>query len=320
MTFQSTNNLYGFPQPLTRVFPAPIIAQRAPETTDFIYPIGQEWVDEVGQAVYFLTAVVSNSATWIPGGSSSGSLSTLTTQDDNVATPVAGTILVDGATSQLETTSSGNTVTIALVDAVITPGSLEVTGLLTGDAGTTIHSAGTPINIGTDTDTAAINIGTAGDRTTTIGSDTASAEVLIQVGSGGTVQLMSNGGNISSKSDGGILELAGGGGPIFIGADHTASSVEIGAAEAGAILIESGTSVTIGSELTLAKSGKGTLTSGVYTLAVTGVTTSSLVFPSYVVPEVTPGILSGVCTSGHITITSTDLTDSTSTIQWFTIN
>jgi hypothetical protein len=39
MSFQSTNNLYGFPQPLTRVFPAPIISQRTPTTADYKYPI-----------------------------------------------------------------------------------------------------------------------------------------------------------------------------------------------------------------------------------------------------------------------------------------
>lgn len=34
MTFQSSNDLYGFPQPLTSVFPASIKSLRAPATSD----------------------------------------------------------------------------------------------------------------------------------------------------------------------------------------------------------------------------------------------------------------------------------------------
>jgi len=68
----SNQNLYGFPQPLTQVFPPPIIAQRAPSSSDYQYPLGQEWVDEVGMNAYILVNVASNSATWAEQGGVSG--------------------------------------------------------------------------------------------------------------------------------------------------------------------------------------------------------------------------------------------------------
>lgn len=57
-------NLYGFPTPINTVFPAPIIAQRAPTTSDIEYPPGQVWVDQAGNEVFFLVEVVAGSARW----------------------------------------------------------------------------------------------------------------------------------------------------------------------------------------------------------------------------------------------------------------
>lgn len=64
MVASSQNNLYGFPQPLSRVFPAPIVAQRAPTTSDIAYPPGQVWDDQAGGNIYFLVEVVGGSAVW----------------------------------------------------------------------------------------------------------------------------------------------------------------------------------------------------------------------------------------------------------------
>lgn len=64
MVASSKNNLYGFPQPLSRVFPAPIVAQRAPTTSDIAYPPGQVWDDQAGGNIYFLVEVVGGSAVW----------------------------------------------------------------------------------------------------------------------------------------------------------------------------------------------------------------------------------------------------------------
>lgn len=64
MVASSKNNLYGFPQPLSRVFPAPIVAQRAPTTSDIAYPPGQVWDDQAGGNIYFLVEVIGGSAVW----------------------------------------------------------------------------------------------------------------------------------------------------------------------------------------------------------------------------------------------------------------
>lgn len=71
---------------------------------------------------------------------------------------------------------------------------------------------------------------------------------------------------------------------------------------------------------TNAAAGSGTLSSGVLAVTTTACTTSSLIFPSYITPEASPGTLSAVATANTVTITSTDDTDSTSTVQWFLVN
>lgn len=53
----------GKTQPTVDVFPAPIIASRAPATSDINYPIGQSWI--YSGLLYALTAKSAGSATWI---------------------------------------------------------------------------------------------------------------------------------------------------------------------------------------------------------------------------------------------------------------
>src|SRR5689334_1390553 len=98
MTFSANNNLYGFPQPLTRVFPAPVIAQRSPTTSDISYPIGQLWVDEAGDDYYGLVDVTAGSATWSVLAAQPGNLDTLTGDSGGAIAPVAGNIDIVGGT------------------------------------------------------------------------------------------------------------------------------------------------------------------------------------------------------------------------------
>lgn len=118
MEFQSTNNLYGFPQPLTRVFPAPVIAQRAPTTADYKYQIGQQWVDEVGDDAYILVDVTNNTATWNVTATTPGNVDTLTTDTGGAITPSAGNINVLGdATQGLTGSGAASTITFTIADA-----------------------------------------------------------------------------------------------------------------------------------------------------------------------------------------------------------
>lgn len=111
MNFQSSNNLYGFPQPLSKVFPAPIIAQRAPTVNDISYPIGQIWVDEDGDDYYGLVNVTAGVATWNVLGATPGNVDTLTGDTGGAITPSAGNINILGG--DLTTVNgSGSTLTI----------------------------------------------------------------------------------------------------------------------------------------------------------------------------------------------------------------
>lgn len=56
--------LYGFPQPLQKQSPSPIIGKRAPTTNDTGYPLGQLWVDKQNRHSYILGAVSQGNAHW----------------------------------------------------------------------------------------------------------------------------------------------------------------------------------------------------------------------------------------------------------------
>lgn len=237
MTFQSTNSLSGFPQPFTRVFPAPVRAQRAPLTTDISYQIGQLWVDEAGDDYYGLVDVTSGSATWNVLASTPGSLSTLTGGSGGAITPVAGDIILAGTASQITTVGTAGTITFSLPAAITAPGSLTTTTTLvsgtgitsttgditasTGDlistlgavdAATTV-TAGTGVTATTGDITASAGdlIATLGDITATAGAVSAGTTVdsgtTMTCGTGFTVTtggiLVSGGDIINTHSDAG---------------------------------------------------------------------------------------------------------------------
>ena len=58
------SSAYSVGQPLTQFQPQPVVAGRAPATTDKNYEVGQTWVDTAGANVYTLVSVTSGSASW----------------------------------------------------------------------------------------------------------------------------------------------------------------------------------------------------------------------------------------------------------------
>ena len=84
---------YGFGQSLINTSPQPIIAQRAPKTSDFA-EIGSIFIDQPNNDAYVLVKIASNSATWqnIAGGA--GAFDTLNVTTD---AEVGGTLDVTGA-------------------------------------------------------------------------------------------------------------------------------------------------------------------------------------------------------------------------------
>lgn len=74
--YKKNNRGYSLGSPLSDIFTPPIVAQRAPTTSDHA-EIGTVWVDKPNDDVYFLTSIVANSATWINAGGGTGTFHAL---------------------------------------------------------------------------------------------------------------------------------------------------------------------------------------------------------------------------------------------------
>lgn len=186
----------------------PHIDTRAPSTSDIgggFFPVGKRWVDKLGNAEYCLTSLSTSagvtSATW------SLALKTLTGDSGGAISPSAGNINVLGTANQIETAGAGADITWSLSATMVAPGSLEVVGLLTGDASATINTAGTALNLATDNDTAAVNFGN-GTSARTISIGTSSGVKTIGIGNGvsGNAITIGNGANSSAQT----ITIAGG--------------------------------------------------------------------------------------------------------------
>lgn len=195
---------YGPGVPNLQVAPIPIISLRTPATTDIHYPLGQPWVYETGNAVYYLTSKSAGSAHWEVAASPTGAVSTLT-GDSGTAVPVAGNIQIAGTANQISSIASGAIVTLSLPSSVI----------LTTLTATTIH--GTTI----DTNVAAAQLSLNATTLSATGSNTnvdlnittkGSGSVIYSQSKAGTTQKVqiTNSDNTAVSSPAG-LELAVGG-------------------------------------------------------------------------------------------------------------
>jgi len=101
---------YTLAQATTPLNPRPIVAKRAPKTSDTGYIIGQLWIYSATNAAYILTSVANSSATWqlIEGSGSSGVFTTLTSSGNSTIGTGAGTTNSFGQGSS-STLSVGNT-------------------------------------------------------------------------------------------------------------------------------------------------------------------------------------------------------------------
>jgi hypothetical protein len=145
------NTSYGVDNPLQEVFPRPIVAQRAPTSTDKNYPIGQVWVDKPSQVAYILTTVTSGAPVWSLAASGTGDLETLT-GDSGTASPSSGNIQIAGGTN-ITTSGSGAIVTVGTDAAATFATSVSSASFDTTDAaaGVTITSSDIDAD-GTDAD------------------------------------------------------------------------------------------------------------------------------------------------------------------------
>lgn len=134
--------LYGLPQPTNTGYIKPIVALRAPTSSDTGYPIGQIWVDKTNANYYGLSAISAGAATWSVLGGSSSAVATLT-GDSGTATPSSGNIQIAGTSNQISSSASGAVVTLSLPAAITAPGSITAT---TSVSSTTTMTAGTDLS------------------------------------------------------------------------------------------------------------------------------------------------------------------------------
>lgn len=66
-----SNTVYGYPNPQLSAFPDPIIAQRAPTTSDKAV-VGQIWVDQVGQLSYIFIKNSAGNSVWVVQSNNGG--------------------------------------------------------------------------------------------------------------------------------------------------------------------------------------------------------------------------------------------------------
>jgi hypothetical protein len=151
---------YGFGQGIYQLSPQPIIAQRAPTTSDMA-EIGTIWCDQANNSVYTLVSVVANSASWQTSGGGSSVVNSLTVNN--------GPTILNGA---LTVNPAGNAVNIA-TDMMAA----------TTTIGNNVGNSSVVVNVGTG----AASFGANGTvHTTTVGSTAGASTTTLQGGTGGT--------------------------------------------------------------------------------------------------------------------------------------
>lgn len=117
----TNNRAYGLDNSLAKMPSNPILAQRAPQTSDVGYPLGQRWIDIPNQAEYSLVAFSSGSAVWKTSPASGAGTFTSATINPGDVTVTAGDV------------------TIALGDFAVTAGNATFGGDVTVAGTTTIN-------------------------------------------------------------------------------------------------------------------------------------------------------------------------------------
>jgi len=123
----------GIERAFDDVFPVPVIATRAPASTDIRFPLGQLWVRKDTAQVYILAQLSSGSASWTLASPGASDVDTLTGDSGGAISPAAGNITLAGGTN-VTTAGAGSTITINL-DAAISLATSVTSPLYTAGAG-----------------------------------------------------------------------------------------------------------------------------------------------------------------------------------------
>lgn len=300
--------------------------------------------EPVATKFYADNLAIAGAPAWSETVSGIGQLATtaeaLAGTDDNTAmTPLKVAQVLAGGGGPAEFTN------------LLVNGTLDVDGLTTLNASAVIDTAGAALNLATDNDTAAVNLGTVGARTITVGNVTGATAVAVNTGTGSFTVTTTGSGDIVLNSDDtmlldadGVLELNSSAGAIGIGNDADAQAINIGTGAAARVItlgnstgatqvvVNGGTAginvganaiaqtVTIGNQTgasaVVIDSGTGPINVGTTvakTITIGNTTTSTAV----AVNSGTGGIALASTSTGDITLNSSDtlLLDSTGVLE-----
>jgi hypothetical protein len=105
-----SNTVYGYPNPQLSAFPDPIVAQRAPTTSDKAV-VGQIWVDQVGQLSYIFIKNSAGNSVWVVQ-SNNGGAAVFTSLTVNGASTFTGSILQSAGSVSIGADAAAQTILI----------------------------------------------------------------------------------------------------------------------------------------------------------------------------------------------------------------
>lgn len=108
-----SNTVYGYPNPQLSAFPDPIVAQRAPTTSDKAV-VGQIWVDQVGQLSYIFIKNSAGNSVWVVQSNNGGAAVFTSLTVTGPITQTAGNVSV-GADAAGQTIAIGTGAAAKLV-------------------------------------------------------------------------------------------------------------------------------------------------------------------------------------------------------------
>lgn len=213
----------GLQNPFQKVFPNPVVGNRAPTTSDANYPLGQVWVYKTTGQVYMLGAVASGSATWALASPGASDVDTLTGDGGGAISPAAGNITLAGGTN-ITTAGAGSTITFNL-DAAISLATSVTSPIYTTSAADM-----------------AINAAAGQNIIVTMGDSAGGNNFTVQKLDGTDVFVVDSSGTITFSGLTVTGAFAQTGGTFNVGQDNAANAVNIGGGTtARAIAIGNGT-------------------------------------------------------------------------------
>ena len=246
MTPQFFNTAYGITNALQNVFPAPVVANRAPLTSDTGYQVGTIWVYKAINAAWILTSVASASATWEAITGAGGAFTSLTVTPGPISLTGTTTINTTGAaTTSIGSTTGASGITDLVgtgnysLDGVgastytigtsTTTGTIAIGGTAQTGAITLGSSSGTNIvNLGTGTGATTVNVATGATNAKAVNITTGAVANTVIIGSttgAATTTIRSGSGNINMA---GTFALSSTGPQILFGAGAPSATVPKG--------------------------------------------------------------------------------------------